>query len=346
MSRLWQVLDETRGLALSRAGWRERLGCDGGAAWELLTATGELSAAIPVPGRPHERYIVTEVADGEFEGLNNVADEIVPLNRSDLVCFVFDVSKLAKLLAECIGFTPRVQNLGKPIHRFQLGQYGKLDGAGFSLFFVKANSADHVDICVDTLIVMHPQPFVLFVTTDEMLGERTRRIVCQQTSRLALTLDATLVLNEEQHWTLSQQARDAIVAFRDQVCPVVDRVREVAHYDTPESATWHDVSLRFLDTESLTVSVKGKRSVVTYVDLGLVDKRNGRPDVQWRLLQDFAASHGLMTWDSPGASRKNQKRKEYLAQQLKRFFAIENEPFELTENRQGWRCVFELTPDS
>lgn len=346
MSRLWQVLDENRGLKLSRAGWRERLGSERGCEWELLTATGEISAAIPVPGRPYERYIVTEVAEGEFEGLNNLTDQIVPLERSDLVCFEFDVFKLAKLLAEFIGFTPRVQNLGIPIHRYQIGQYGKLDGAGFSLFFVKANSADYVDICVDTLIVMHPQPFVMFVTTDEMLGERTRRIVSQQTNRLVLTLDATLLLNEEQQWNLSQQARDAIVAFRDQVCQVVDRASDIVCFDTPESATWHDVSLRFLDTESLTVSVKSKRSVVTYVDLGLVDKRNGRPDVQWRLLQAFATSHGVMTWDSPGASRKNQKRKEYLAQQLKKFFAIEQEPFELTPNRKGWRCVFAITSDS
>ncbi|MDZ4851692.1 MAG: hypothetical protein SGI77_20585 [Pirellulaceae bacterium] len=345
MSQLWQVLDENRGLTLSRAGWRERLGYDQDREWELLTATGEVSAAIPVPGRRFERYIVTEVADGEFEGLNNLTDEIVPLERSDLVCFEFDVSKLAKMLAELIGFTPRIQKLGNPVHRYQIGQYGKLDGAGFSLFFVKANSADHVDICIDTLIVMHPHPFVMFVTTDAMLGERSRRIVSQQTNRLILTLDASLVLNEEQQWTLSQQARDAIVAFRDQVCPVVDRASEVVRFDTPESAAWRDVSLRFLDTESLTVSVKGKRSVVTYVDLGLVDKRNGRPDVQWRLLQDFALSHGLMTWDSPGASRKNQKRKEYLAQQLKKFFAIEQEPFELTSNRQGWRCVFAVTSD-
>jgi hypothetical protein len=79
--------------------------------------------------------------------------------------------------------------------------------------------------------------------------------------------------------------------------------------------------------------------------MGMLDRRNTRPTKQWELLIEFARRHGILAWDSPGASRRNQKRREKLASDLKRFFRIDGEPIVLTEDGKGWQTVFALQPD-
>lgn len=43
--------------------------------------------------------------------------------------------------------------------------------------------------------------------------------------------------------------------------------------------------------------------------------------------------------------RKNQKRRELLAANLRDFFRIEGDPFRLTEDGKGWQARFLISPD-
>jgi hypothetical protein len=67
---------------------------------------------------------------------------------------------------------------------------------------------------------------------------------------------------------------------------------------------------------------------------------------QWQLLHLLADHHGMLTWKSLDACRKNQKRKELLARDLKAFFRIEGEPIMLTEDSKGWQTRFHLQPNT
>ena len=81
-----------------------------------------------------------------------------------------------------------------------------------------------------------------------------------------------------------------------------------------------------------------------YAQLGMASKKNAAPTLQWKLLHDFAHEHGGLTWDSRSASRKNRKRRELLARDLARFFRIEGDPIELTEDGAGWHTRFAIDP--
>ena len=70
--------------------------------------------------------------------------------------------------------------------------------------------------------------------------------------------------------------------------------------------------------------------------MDMVDNRNTLPDLQWELLNSFAEEYGTLTWDSPSASRKNQKRKEKLAKVLRNYFQIKSDPFERIKDEKGW----------
>ncbi len=93
--------------------------------------------------------------------------------------------------------------------------------------------------------------------------------------------------------------------------------------------------MRFSDTEKISVTIRDQRQVLTYSQLGLVDSRSGKPSKQWELLLKFAREHGMMTWLSPDACRKNRKQRELLNKSLQHFFDIEGEPIELTDDRKG-----------
>jgi hypothetical protein len=69
-------------------------------------------------------------------------------------------------------------------------------------------------------------------------------------------------------------------------------------------------------------------------------KRFPTPFVQGLLLETFAEGRRLLDWRNRKADRKNQKRKENLATDLKRFFRIDGTPFALEGD--GWRTRFRV----
>ena len=78
-----------------------------------------------------------------------------------------------------------------------------------------------------------------------------------------------------------------------------------------------------------------------YAQLGLANRKNGSPSVQWELLRAFAAGGGTLTWRSPAADRRNQKRRQLLARALQAFFRIEGDP--IVPQDDGWRTRFAIT---
>jgi hypothetical protein len=75
--------------------------------------------------------------------------------------------------------------------------------------------------------------------------------------------------------------------------------------------------------------------------MGMANRKNAKPTVQWLLLETFAEGHGVLDWSSRKADRKNQKRRENLADNLQRFFRINDDPFVVECN--GWRACFDIS---
>jgi hypothetical protein len=111
-------------------------------------------------------------------------------------------------------------------------------------------------------------------------------------------------------------------------------------FPTPAGATWPDLAIRFIDGHTVSIQIRGQSGVFNYAQLGMTHTRTGGPTVQWTLLADLAHEHGVLTWESRLATRKNKKRRERLAEALQRFFRIEGEPIELTPDGKGWRTCF------
>ena len=103
--------------------------------------------------------------------------------------------------------------------------------------------------------------------------------------------------------------------------------------------------IRFTDGHTVSVQAKAERRVCNYTQMGMANRKNGEPTVQWDLLRGFAEEGGVIAWDSSRAHRRNQKRREILARNLRDFFHIEGDPFRLTEDGKGWEARFRISPD-
>lgn len=117
-------------------------------------------------------------------------------------------------------------------------------------------------------------------------------------------------------------------------------------FPTPNGAKWTDLSIKSIDGETVAIKLGDQARRYVYSEMGMIDGRTKKPTKQWELLQLFARHHGILTWQSSGADRKNQKRREILSENLKAFFGIEGEPIVLTDDKKGWRTTFSIDTDS
>jgi hypothetical protein len=140
-----------------------------------------------------------------------------------------------------------------------------------------------------------------------------------------------------------------MVAFHPQYLSRPDQLRIIdsrhqdqllAPFPTPTGSDWRQVQIRLLDGHTASIVVGPAHGVYNFAQMGLVNRKNGNPSMQWQLLKAFAAGGGVLTWRSPQADRRNQKRRELLARSLREFFRIDSDPFSSQKN--GWRARFTI----
>ena len=66
-----------------------------------------------------------------------------------------------------------------------------------------------------------------------------------------------------------------------------------------------------------------------------VDARNRLPNTQWHLLKLLAKTGGQLSWEDSEASDNFKKKKQLLADTLKAFFRIKNDPFYPVQRTKG-----------
>lgn len=116
-------------------------------------------------------------------------------------------------------------------------------------------------------------------------------------------------------------------------------------FPIPPDTNWEDVIIRFRDGHTVSIKVKSETRVANFTQMGMVNRRNGNPTVQWKLFNVFAKNLGVLNWSSKEADLKNQKRCEKLTHNLQTYFGIREKPFRLTDNKKGWKARFVISID-
>ena len=109
-----------------------------------------------------------------------------------------------------------------------------------------------------------------------------------------------------------------------------------------DGTTWASVRIRFIDYETIRVSVEGSSGIFHYTQLGMANSRNAKPVKQWLVLRTFAENHGVLTWGDRGAAANVKKQTQELNKKLTAAFAIEGTPIKYDKSLKGYRTMFAI----
>jgi hypothetical protein len=223
-------------------------------------------------------------------------------------------------IAAALGFERRATDLDDlpPMTRL-VGDYRPTAGYSFPAYLTVPLEALGLTSAVCMLVSTSDAAFILLTPTRHRLPPDAQHIL-ERKKCCWLPLEEVLAPTGPRQWQATDAAVQALRDFTSLHVPAPEADNGMEFFPTPAGATWADVSIRFVDGHSVAIRAGTAGGTHHYAQLGMADGRNARPTKQWDLLQVFARSHGVLSCKSPEAGRKNKKRRELLARDLKAFF--------------------------
>lgn len=343
MTRFWLALERPQPPAAVTAEWAYLLRDDVGPAAHFLVAEPGLATAFPAPNGGHPLRVIEHSPDDIVAVCEHTTHPPVPLRRADLVVYRVDIRRLLAAVAGALGADFDGEPVGGANRTFWVGRYRPVAGYVFPIAFAAQPGRVEFHAAAAAVASSVAGPFIFAAPTNHFFREPTERLLRERRS-VFLPLADALRWRSDGTFEVDEIGDRELAAFRAEVLPADQVCR--AYFATPTGCDWGDVSVRFIDGETVAVKVGGAAGTFNFTQMGMTDARSGRPTKQWELLRTFARGRGRLTWQSPGADRKNQKRREILAKDLKAFFRLPGEPIRPTRRPSGWATAFQIVPDA
>jgi hypothetical protein len=116
-------------------------------------------------------------------------------------------------------------------------------------------------------------------------------------------------------------------------------------FPTPEGINWEQITIKFIDGHTVSVSAGDVKKVCNYTQMEMVNRKNADFTKQWELLLSFAKSRGEIGWRSSHADAKVKKQKQVLSKRLRAFFRLDDDPIEWVKGEKVYRCRFRILPE-
>jgi len=349
LKKLWRVLEAVPGLAAVEAEWRAQLGSEYESTRTFFRPNGKIASSFPctVPngcGCDHE-VIVHGPEDIVAVCQCERGCETFPLKRPDIVVYELDRSVFDTAIADAFGLFKEIDARTDLHGTTRIGVYSPYAGFRFPVYLTIQLEPDEFENAADSLLGRYDTPFMLMAPTRDLCTTQVEQRLTGRQS-IFVPLSESVAIGAKQQFQLLRPLDDVLSQFRAANLPAARDDSSTVFFPTPPDAAWGDVSIRFKDGHTVSVRVNSVTGVFNYTQMGMANAKNGNPTVQWELLQTFAEQQGTLDWSSPKADRKNQKRREKLAENLRQFFRIDGDPIELAEDGKGWRVLFSLHPES
>ena len=347
-SGFWYALETIPGAAAVNAEWKARLGNDYELAKVFLRPSGKLASSHPCMV-DHGCGCEHDVIIHDYEDIVAVCRcergcETFRLCRSDIVVYELDRHTLETALVRAFGLFEKSEAETELVGTTHIGVYSPYAGYRFPVYLtIQIDDADFND-ALDGLLARNSIPFILLAPTRDLCTPKAEKRLTGKRSAL-VPLSECVAFGGKRVLRLVRPFEEILAQFRAANLPSRKQDRVPVVFPTPPDATWGDVSIRFKDGHTVSIKVKSVRGVYNYTQMGMANKKNGEPTKQWELLRTLADEYGVLDWSSKRADRRNQKRREILAANLRDFFRIDGDPFCLTDDGKGWRARFHISPD-
>ncbi|MGA2361076.1 MAG: hypothetical protein ABSG73_01305 [Candidatus Aminicenantales bacterium] len=125
------------------------------------------------------------------------------------------------------------------------------------------------------------------------------------------------------------------------------RTKGIGPLEVPQGSSWGDISIRFLDGESVEIRAGRKPlGAWNFAVLGFEDKRAKRPDQVWQTLWLLGLKCGEISWETRSDSGRIrltlQKNISILRKRLKALFALSEDPFFPYDKANAYKAKFNV----
>jgi hypothetical protein len=340
--QLCQAIEKTSGLLATRGEWQDQIGCDATFS-SLFLPTDKFAASIPIPGKSHGQYDVVIRSIDDIVGVDAHSGEAIPLSKQEVLVYRFHAQAMICNVAKAFGFEYRFAHVDGDFHAFRIGTFIPFAGFAFPAYCIVPHESGDLQQSANAIAALSECPFIVMAPTRDFVRPAFEALLKRRQSCFFSLCDA-IEVGEDGAWALSTSGAQQLTEFRRTVIPQSANRSGEEFFPTPAGATWGDLSLRFNDGHTISAKMGQVSLVLSYAEMGMVDLRNKKPTKQWELLRSFADDNGHYTWKSPGASKKNQKRREDLARDLRKFFRIDADPIVHDADSKGWRTLFTIRP--
>ena len=193
-------------------------------------------------------------------------------------------------------------------------------GRGVPVVLLWARAPDQAAQAIAFLVHAMDAPFAVATPTDRFVGAEARAAIRSAGGMHFLLCDA---VGADDHGTLAgQHAPDDIFAsVRQSVTPGPELA-----WVLPPDARWDELVIDFVEREVVNIRFRSETRRFEPEHLGMKNRKNGRPTLQWTLLKQLALAGGELDWRDRGTTTSIKKQKQALSNRLKAAFGIEEAP--------------------
>lgn len=337
LERFWSAIESMPGPAAVTAEWRRLLGPEFDLGAPLLRPRKEPAASVPCPQQVGAMHRVVEHGPDDYVGVCSECCPTQTLAKADITVYTLDRVALMQAVARAFDWPLQMEYGEELPYAERITVHVPTAGYRFPVYLAMPIEVAEMLTAARAVVAANNGAFVVLTPTRRLWTLTCERVLASRKA-LLLPLNETLALDDDGRLVPTRPTEELLAEFHHAVLPPPEAKDGVAFFRTLPGATWHDVRLHFKDNQTVIADVLGQRGVFHCSQMGMASKRNGEPTVQWKLLYAFAEEDGTLTWKSPHADPRNQKRREQLAKILRDFFRIPGDPIEPHGN--GWRTRF------
>lgn len=207
---------------------------------------------------------------------------------------------MASVICANLRLDPHIASAPATAGLWQIGRFKPLAGYEFPLFMrLNLTPLDSRPV-IEWLGLATEGPFILFGPTSRRLRPSDHALL-KRRGACFIPLEDCLMISDANEMSLLAESHHLLLRFQQSHVPVANDEPTIEFFPTPAGAKWSDLKLRFVDGETLSVSILGVDGRFGYSQMGFVNKKTARPNYQWELLRDFAQCGGKITWSDPAA---------------------------------------------
>ncbi|MGN7611913.1 hypothetical protein ACQZV8_07480 [Magnetococcales bacterium HHB-1] len=349
LTKFWTILEIMPNVSAVKTGWEYHVADEFNLVASLFRPTDKRAKSYPCPyrgqtgcSREVRDYIgdeIVAICDSDmFE-----CDDIV-LTLSDIILHEMDFQRMAQELCSTFGFSLDCEMVPGIETTAKVGYYQPSPGKRVPVFLTVQWQYVVFNQVIHYLSATLQTPFILLAPTSRFADELLQSML-MRVQGFFYALEDLTVAGEQTMFTAAEPPEQIFSAVHQAVVPA--DAKDTVTFPTPQEATWEDFTFEFIAKEVFNARCRGVDTVkrIEPDDLGMRNRKNGRPTLQWTLLHSLAKTSGVLSLKSPQELSKIKKQKHLLAKKLKSFFQLNDDPIIWNSYDRHWTAKFLVRPD-